>query len=79
MCCYGMGGLPSTVTNESIFRIPVPAKISYVPEKNMAETVRRDMAFSDWLKWAALCLFRAQSKFTCDCGGARPQSERSTL
>ena len=29
-----MGGVPSTVTNESIFRIPVPAKIScYVPEK----------------------------------------------
>ena len=33
-CCYGMGGLPSTVTNESIFRIPVLTKISCrVPEK----------------------------------------------
>ena len=31
-----MGGFPSTVTNESIFRIPVPAKISrQVPEKTL--------------------------------------------
>ena len=31
---YSMGGLPSTVTNESIFRIPVYAKSScHVPEK----------------------------------------------
>ena len=70
-----MGGLPSTFTNESIFRIRVPAKIScqYVPEKNMAEAVTRDMASSDWLKLAALCLFRAQSvsknKSICDCAG----------
>ena len=50
-----MGGLPSTVTNESIFRIPVPAKIScHVPEENMAEAVTRDMASSDWLKLAPL-------------------------
>ena len=56
-----MGGLPSTVTNESIFRIPVPAKISrHVSEKNMAEAVTRDIASSDWLKLAALCLFRGQ-------------------
>ena len=27
-CCYSMGELISTVTNESFFRIPVPAKIS---------------------------------------------------
>ena len=54
-----MGGLPSTVTNESIFRIPVPAKIScHVPEKNMAEAVTPDMASSDWLKLAALCFAR---------------------
>ena len=73
-----------TVTNESIFRIPVPAKISrHVPEKNMAKAITRDMAFSDWLKLAALCLFRAQSvsknKSICDCAGARPQSNRLTL
>ena len=41
-----MGGLPSTVTNESIFRIlvPVPVEIScHVPEKkNMAVAVTRD-------------------------------------
>ena len=61
-CCYGMGKLPSTVKNESFFRIPVPAKIScHVPEKYMAEAVTRNMAASDWLKLAALCLFRAQS------------------
>ena len=43
-----MGGLPNTVTNESIFRIPVSAKIScHAPEKNMAEAVTRDMVSSD--------------------------------
>ena len=78
-----MSGLPSTVTNESIFRIPVPAKIScYVPEKTWQKQTR-DMASSDWLKLAALCLFRVQSvsknKFICDCAEARPQSDRSTL
>ena len=57
-----MGGLPSTVTNDSLFRIPVPAKIScHVSDKNMAEAVTRDMVSSDWFKSAALCLFRAQS------------------
>ena len=56
-----MGGLPSTVTNKSFFRITVPAKIScHVPE-NMAEAVTRDIDTSGWLKLAALCLFRAQS------------------
>ena len=49
----------------------------------MAEAVTRDMAFSDWLKLAALCLFPAQSvsknKSICDCAGARPQSDRSIL
>ena len=58
-----------------IFRIPIPAKISrHVPEKNMAETVTRDMASSYWLKLASLCLVRAQSvsksKSICDCVGA---------
>ena len=44
-----MGTLPSTVTKESIFRIHVPAKISYhVPENSMAEAVTRDMSSSDW-------------------------------
>ena len=51
------------------------------PEKNITEAVTRDMAFSDWLKLAALCLFRAQSepknKSICDCAGARPQSDRA--
>ena len=57
-----MGGLPIRPTNESIFRIPVPAKISFhVPEKNMAEAVTSDIAPSDWLKLAVLCLFRTQS------------------
>ena len=79
-----MGGLPSTVTNESIFRINVLAKIScHVPENNRAEAVTRDMASSDRLKLAALCLFPAQSvsknKSICDCAGAMPQSDRSTL
>ena len=81
-----MDGLPSTVTNESIFRmhVPVPAKIScHVPEKIKAEAVMYDMASSDWLELTALCLFRAQSvsknKSICDCAGTRPQSVRSTL
>ena len=55
-----MSGLPNTVTNESIFRIPVvPAKISCqdVPEENTAEAVTRDMASSDWLKLVALVCF----------------------
>ena len=58
-----MGGLPSTVSNESIFRIPVPAKTScHVPEKKMAEAVTRDSASSDWLKLAALCFFKMYLK-----------------
>ena len=73
----GGGGPPQHSYNESIFRIPVPVKISFhVPEKNMAELVARDMASSDWLKLAALCLFRSQSvskkKSICECAGARP-------
>ena len=75
-----MGGLPCTVTNESIFRIPVSAKIScHVPEKNVntTEAVTRDMASPDRLKLADLCLFHTQrvskNKYICDCAGARPQ------
>ena len=49
----------------------------------MAEAVTHDMASPDWLELAALCLFRAQSvsknKSICDCAGAKPQSDRSTL
>ena len=53
-----MGGLPSTVTNESILRIPVPAKIScHVSVKNMGEAVTRDIASPDWLKLAAFVCF----------------------
>ena len=52
-----MGGLPSTVTKESIFRILFSAKIScHVPENSMAEAVTRDMSSSDWLKLEALSL-----------------------
>ena len=68
---------PSTVTNESILRMYVPAKIScHVPEKNMAEAVTRDMASSDWLKLAALCFARKVYRKInpiCDCAGARHQ------
>ena len=72
-----MSWLLSTITNESIFRIPVPAKIScHVSEKKMAEVVTRDVPSSDWLKLVALCLFRAQRN---NCAGARPQSDRSIL
>ena len=72
------------ITNESIFRIPVPAKIScHGPEKDMAEAVTRDVASSDWLKLAALCLLRAQSvsknKSICDCAGARQNLLRSPI
>ena len=69
----------------SLFLVhPFPAKISdHVPDKNMVETVTRDMASSDWFKLAALCLFRAQSesknKSICDCAGARPQSDSLLL
>ena len=62
--------LPSAVTKESIFRIPVPAKISYVAEKDMAEAVTQNMASSACLKLAVLRLFRAQSvsksTYICD-------------
>ena len=40
-----MGGLPSTVTNESIFRIPVPAKISkccHVPEIGLSTNIAKN-------------------------------------
>ena len=79
-------GSPAQSQNKAIFRKTVSTKIScHVPEKNMAEAVRCNMASSDWLKLAALCLFRAQSgskkenKSICDCVAARPQSERSAL
>ena len=54
-----MGGLPSTITNESIVVIPVPAKIScHEPEKNMEEAVTRDMASFDWLNdWRTFISF----------------------
>ena len=49
----------------------------------MAEAVTLDMASSDWFKLADLYLFCAQSvskkKSICDCSGARPQSDGSTL
>ena len=39
----------------------------------MAEAVTRDLASFNWLKLAAVCLFRAQSvsknKSICDCDG----------
>ena len=73
-CSYGMGGLPSRVKNEFIFRMP------FVMSLNMAEAVTRDIASSDWLKLAALCLFRKQSvsknRSICDFAGARPQSDQ---
>lgn len=50
------------------------------PCKNMVGEVTRDVASSDLLKLAALCLFRAQSvsknKSICDRSGARSQSDR---
>ena len=43
-----MDGLPSTVTNGSIYKISFPAKIScHVPQKkNMADVVTSDIAYS---------------------------------
>ena len=59
---------------------PFPRKSQ---KKSMAEVVTRDMASSDWLKLAVLCFFRVQNvsknKSICDCAGARPQSDRSSL
>ena len=55
-----MGELPSTVTNDAIFRIPVPARNS-CHLHDMEEAVTRDMASSNWLQLSALCLFHAQS------------------
>ena len=55
-----MDGFPSAVTNESLFRIPFPAKIScHVPEQNMTKVVTRDMASPDWLKWRPFVCFRS--------------------
>ena len=48
-----MGGLPSTVTNESIVRIHQLLG----PRKNMTEAVTRDMASSDGLKLASPFFF----------------------
>ena len=48
-----MGGLTSTVTNESILECPFPRKsvvMSLKKKKNLQEAVTRDMASSDWLK-----------------------------
>ena len=67
-----MGGLPCT--NESTFRIPVPAKIScQVTGKTMAEAVTSDMPSSDWLK-----VYLKIKPLMCDCAGPRLQSERLT-
>ena len=69
-----MGGLPSTVRSR---------ENQSCPGKIMAEAVTRNMASSDWLILAAICLFREQTvsknKSRCDCAGARPQSDRSTI
>ena len=49
----------------------------------MEEAVTRDVASLDWLKWVALCLFRAESvsksKSICNFAGARPEIDRETL
>ena len=53
-----MGGLPSTVSIESILENPIPRKSVVVSlKKNMTEAVTRDMASSDWLKLAASVCF----------------------
>ena len=58
---------------------PFPRKSVVMSPKNKAEAVTRDIVPSDWLKLAALCLFRAQrvskNKFICDCAGLRAQSD----
>ena len=50
-------GSPAQSQMSLSFDDPFPAKISYIPEKkNVAETLTRDMASSDWLKRAVLSL-----------------------
>ena len=39
---------------------PFPRKSVVMSPKNMARAVTRDIVPSDWLKLAALCLFRVQ-------------------
>ena len=76
-------GFPAQSQMSLFLEYPIPRKTVVVSLKNMAEAVTRDIVSSDWLKLAVLCLFRAQSvsknKSICDCAGARPQSNRSTL
>lgn len=69
-------GSPAQSQMNLFLEYPFPRKsvvMCLKKKKNMAETVTQDMASSDWLKLAALCLFRALS-----VSGARLQSDRST-
>lgn len=67
-------GSPAQSQMNLFLEYPFPRKSVVMSlKKNMAETVTHDMASSDWLKLAALCLFRALS-----VSGARLQSDRST-
>ena len=76
-------GSPAKSQMSLFLEHPFPRKSVVMSLKEMAEAVTNDMASSDWSKLAAICLFRAQSvstnKSTCDCAGAIPQSDRSTL
>ena len=55
-----MCGLLNTVTDESLFRIPILAKIScHSLKKHMAEAVTRDMASPDW--WPIIVVFTRKS------------------
>ena len=78
-------GSPAQSKMSLFLEYPFPRKsvVMSLKKKNTAEAVTRDIASSDWLNLAALCMFRAQSvsknNSICDCLGARPQSYRSTL
>ena len=54
-------GSPAQSKISLFLEYPFPGKC-HVPEKNMAESVTRDVTSSDWLKLVALRLFRAQSE-----------------
>ena len=78
-------GSPAQSQMSLFLEYAFPRKSIVMPlkKKNMAEAVAHDMAYSDWLKLAALCLFRAQSvsknKSICDCARTRPQSDNRSI
>ena len=76
-------GSPAQSQMSLFLEYPFSRKSVVMSLKKNTATVKRDMASSDWLNLAALCLFCVQKvskkKPICDCAWARMQSDRSAL